>query len=91
MTDESREAKYEDALVIDPGDYYGLPLQAQAVYDALLEAMELERDYVTMIAIRKGSIGVWHHTPTESVEYLREWTSTGQIETKLGSMNRGDV
>ena len=87
------EDRYEGAaIVIDPQDYYALPLESQAILDTLMGAMGLDRDYVTMIAIDEGGgVGVWHHTKGAEDQYLREWRREAHTDTPLGNMGRGDV
>ena len=89
---DTPESRYEQAaIVIDPGDYFALPLEAQAILDTLLVAMGLDRDYVTMIAIADDAVGVWHHTKGDDIEYLRQWISDKATDTELGPMDRGDT
>ena len=87
-TDVSPETKYETApIVIDPGDYYGLPAVAKDIMDVLMVAMSVDRDYCTMIAIGSDSIGVWHHDKGPNpTEYLTEWSTNKATTTPLGPM-----
>ena len=87
------EALFEgdDALVIDPGDYYALPEPAQAILDALLLALELDKDHVTMFAWRGAYMGVWWHTKDGETEHLRIVSGLSRvIDVELGPMDRGE-